>query len=350
MKVATLLHRLHIGLITLALAMPGASHATEVLRILAWPGYADADIVRAFEQRHGIRAEVTYIDSDLDLWRKISNNKAKDYDVFAVNTAELQRYIRKDLAAPIDRRLIPNLSRQLPRFAATKNVPGIEHEGKLYGIPYTYSEMGLIYDKNQIHDMPLSIAALWDTRFQGKVIAYNSGTHSFSLAAQRLGTNPFSIAEDQWQRTVDALIALRRNSGGFYTHPEESVDLFIKRKAALMFANYGAQQVKLLQSAGVDVGYALPKEGALGWLDCWVITRGAKNQKLAAAWIYYMLEEKPGQALLERHGLANTTSESPHFRQDTQVVWLQPVENEDRRNLLWGRIVAGDRRDKVLRP
>ena len=339
-----------LALLLLAV-MPGQAQALEKLRILAWAGYADPDIVKAFEQRYAVRAEVTTIDSDLDLWKKISTNQGRDFDVFAVNTAELQRYLRQDLVLPIERKAVPNLSRQLPRFRDTRAVPGIEREGKLYAVPYTYSEMGLIYDPQQIPVPPDSIADLWDYRYHGKVIAYNGGTHNFSLAAQQLKrSSPFRLDDADWPIAAERLIQLRRNVAGFYTQPEESVALFIRRKAALMFANFGSQQLKLLKAAGVDVGYALPKEGALAWLDCWVITRGARNPALAAAWINYLLEDKPGEVLVQRHGLANTTSESPYFNPEARIVWLESAENEDRRNLLWGRIISGDRIGKVLQP
>ena len=349
MKLVTRLRAL--SLLLLLVAGLGSTQAAEALRILTWPGYADPDIVKAFEQRHGVRAEVTTIDSDLDLWKKISQNQGRDFDVFAVNTAELQRYIRHDLVLPIDRKTIPNLARQLPRFRDGRAVPGIERDGKLYAVPYTYSEMGLIYDPQQIPTPPDSITALWDERHRGKVIAYNGGTHSFSLAAQSLGfPSPFTINEKQWPAAVDRLITLRRNVAQFYTQPEESVALFIKRKAALMYANFGSQQLKLLKAAGVDVGYTLPKEGALAWLDGWVVTRGARNPALAAAWINYVLEDQPGDVLLRRQGLANTTSESPFFKPDARIVWLEAAESEERRNLLWGRIISGDRASKVLQP
>ncbi len=350
MKHATRLHALSLTLLLLSAPL-GPALAAETLRILTWPGYADPGIVKTFEQRHGVRAEVTTIDSDLDLWKKISTNQGRDFDVFAVNTAELQRYIRQDLVAPIDRKAIPNLARQLPRFRDRRSVPGVEREGKLYAVPYTYSEMGLIYDPQQILTPPESITALWDERHRGKVIAYNGGTHNFSLAAQSLGfSSPFTIGETQWPAAVDRLIALRRNVSQFYTQPEESVALFIKHKAALMYANFGSQQLKLLKAAGVDVGYALPREGALAWLDCWVISRGARNQEFASKWINYMLEDQPGEVLLRRQGLANTTSESPFFKPDARIVWLEAAESEERRNLLWGRIISGDRAGKVLLP
>ena len=291
------------------------------------------------------------IDSDVDLWQKISQHQAQDFDVFAVNTAELQRYIRQNWVQPIPTASVANLSRQLPRFQNRVAIPGLVHGGMTYAIPYTYAEMGLVYDRQQIKQPPTSIAALWDTRYQGKVIAYNGGTHNFALAALALGLpSPFHLAESQWPQAVERLIALRRNAGGFYTQPEESLALFKSRHAALLFANYGRQQEVMFRAAGLDVGYVIPKEGALAWLDCWAITRGARNLALAAAWINYLLEPEPGQVLVQRQGLANTTSASPEYRAEDRLVWLEPVESEERRNRLWSRIVSGDRASKVLGP
>ncbi len=347
------LNRRHFG-IALTAALAGAAapaRAAETLRVLAWPGYADADIVRAFERRSDCKVEVTIIDSDAALWQKLALNQARDFDVFAVNTAELQRYIRQSLVQPVPVRQVPNLARQLPRFRDLRAIPGLVHDGKTYAVPYTYSEMGLIYDRRQVDTPPDSIAALWDERWQGKVVAYNGGTHSFSLAAQVLRLkSPFRLEAADWPRAVDRLIALRRNVAGFYTQPDESVAMFKNRHAALLFANYGTQQLQLLKSEGIDVGYAIPKEGALAWLDCWAITRSARNLPLAAAWINYLLEDTPGQVLVTRQGLANTTSAPPDYRPGANLAWLEPVEDDERRNLLWQRIVSGDRAGKVLAP
>lgn len=333
----------------LAAAVPGWARAAETLRVLAWPGYADPDIVRSFEQKHGSRVEVTLIDSDLDLWTKITANSAQDFDVFAVNTAELQRYIRKGLVVGIAADSIPNLARQRPRFRDLAAIPGIVRNGTIYAIPYTYSEMGLIYDRQRVASAPDSIEALWDQRYHGEVVAYNGGTHNFSLAALSLGLkSPFHLDDKDWPRAVDRLIALRRNVTGFYTRPDESVGLFKRRKAALMFANYGKQQLQLCKAAGLDVGYALPREGALAWLDCWVVTRGARNPKLAAAWIDHLLEDAPSQALVTRQGLGSTTSAESAEEAGEKLRWLQPVESEEHRNQLWGRILSGDRASKVL--
>ena len=69
--------------LVLALALSGTACAAEVLRVLSWPGYADADVVQAFEAHTGARVEVTLVDSDETLWQKVTAHDAADYDVFS---------------------------------------------------------------------------------------------------------------------------------------------------------------------------------------------------------------------------------------------------------------------------
>lgn len=327
-----------------------AMAATATLRVLAWPDYAQPAVVKAFEQRSGARVELTLVDSDAALWQKITQ-PGTPYDVWAINTAELQRCIANALVAPLDLAQIPNVAKQLPRFRQHTDIAGLVHQQQVFGIAYTYSEMGLIYDRQQVTEPPRSIAALWDPRWAGRVLLYNGATHNFSLAAQALGlNNPFSLTPPQWPQVVKKLIALRRNALGFYTQPEESVRWFKRDKAALMFANYGSQQVQMLKAAGVDVGYVVPDEGAMAWLDVWAIARDTPNRALAHQWINHMLEPAAAKALLDVAGLANTLSESPYLRGHDRLIWLEPVEDPSRRNTLWSRIYSGDSAARVLAP
>ena len=322
----------------------GSAQAIETLRVLAWPGYADADIVKVFEQRHNVAVRVSIVSSDESLWERISANEGGDFDLFAVNTAELKRYVDAGLAVPLTLANIPNIATQLPRFRDRQAIPNIARNGQVYAVPYTYSEMGLIYDTAQVSEPPTSISALWDPRYKGRVLAFDTSGHNFSIAALALGKrNPFQIDDASYQQVVDHLVALRRNVLTFYSLPEESVELFRDHKAALLFANYGTQQVQQLRKAGADIGYVIPREGALAWLDCWTVTRGAKNKKLAEAWIDYMLERQVSHALTARQGLANTVEASDSAVGSAKIIWLEPVEDVNRRAELWSRIVSGDR-------
>lgn len=340
-----------VVLVSLLLVLPALAAQPRVLRVLSWHGYADADVVREFERRNGVRVEVTQIDSDTALWQRLSASEGRDFDVFAVNTAELQRYIDAGIALAVDPAAIPNTRKQLPRFRDLAAIPGLVRDGRAYGIPYTYAEMGLIYDRAQFAQAPDSIRALWDPRLRGRVLAYNGGAHNFSLAATSLGSDaPFRMAARDWVPAVHRLIELRRNVLAFYAQPDESVELFRKHRVALLFANYGRQQLQLLRAAGVDAAYVIPREGALAWLDCWVVARGATDRALVDAWLNYMLEPQVSALLVSRQGLANTIAEPPGSQQPDKLRWLEPVEDVARREKLWARILSGDRASRVLAP
>jgi putative spermidine/putrescine transport system substrate-binding protein len=324
----------------LSLLLTPSVSATQVLKVLAWDGYADADLIQEFEQRHQAKVALTLVYSDDELWSKVTEATNGGYDLIAVNTAELQRYIQKGLVRAIDTAKIANLALQLPRFQQRETIPGLVKNKQTFAIPYTYSEMGLIYNRKLIDRPPESINALWDSAYAGKVLAFNTSNHNFTLAALGLGmNNPFDQSPEQLQQSARRLVELRRNILTVYTSPQEAVKLFKTHEVALIYANYGSQQLKALLDAGADVGYAMPKDGTLAWLDCWAV--GQHAGPLAEQWIDFMLAEKASRRLTNAQGLANTTQESKAYLA-AELIWLEPIENAEARINLWEQIISGD--------
>lgn len=321
--------------------------AGNVLRVLAWPGYADADVVKTFETRYNAKVEVTWVDSDEALWAQMHAQDTPPFDVLAANTAEIERYTRANLLAPLDLTSLPNTKKQLARFQARSSIEGLTSAGQVYAIPFTYSSMGLIYDRKQFAVAPRSMRELWNPRYRGKVLDFNSAQHNFSFTALALGyPHPFQLDATQMRVIARKLVDLRRNLLTYYTVPEEATAYFVQHKVALMFGNYGTQQVESLRRAGADVGYMIPDEGALAWLDCWAMTRSARDRELALAWINYMIEPDVSALLTQRQGLANTLTAPAEGNDQAHIVWIGPVEDIQRREELWTRIVSGDRSER----
>ncbi|WP_213880900.1 extracellular solute-binding protein [Pseudomonas sp. dw_358] len=330
-------------LLSLLLVSTQAGADPQTLRVLAWPGYADADLVARFEQRYKVKVEVTLVGSDEALRNKMAEDRGGNFDVLAANTAEVHRYADQGLLQPLKPEQIPHTANQLTRFRDYSRIPDLVVAQHLYAIPYAWSDMGLIYDRQQFKQPPDSISSMWDPKYQGRVLAFNTSNHNFSLASLSLGGDPFHIPSAEFARVSDRLIELRRNVLTFYSLPEEAADLFRRHRVALLFANYGRQQLKQLRDAGADVGYVIPREGALAWLDCWAISRGAKDTRLASEWIDYMLEPQVSEALSTRQGLSNTLQEPDDASSASPLIWIRPVEDDRRRAALWQLIVSGER-------
>src|SRR5262245_20291855 len=340
---AKLTRRLMLGLALAApmvLAGTVQSQAKE-LRVLAWQGYADDDWVKEFEKQTGADVKVVFIGTDDEIWAKIKGSEGKDFDLFAVNTAQLQRYIDSGLTAPYDLSQLPNQKKTLPRFQDLTKVGGVMRDGKVYAIPFCFDSIGLIYDTDKVKPAPTSMEVLWDPQYKGKVLAYDNGEHNFSFTALTLGIqDPFHLTPEQMDQVKQNLIELKRNVLSFYTTADEALQIYKNNDVALIWANYGQQQMKAMKDAGAHVAYVNAREGALAWLDTWAMTSGVRNKDLAEAWVNFLLQKKIGQQLSEREGFGNTVVPYASAGENDKLVYLQLVEDPTKRADLWNEIKA----------
>jgi len=330
-----------VGAAALAAGLWVSAASAETLRVLAWEGYSDPDWVKDFTKETGIDVDVVFVGSDDEIWAKIKGSEGKDFDVMAVNTAQLQRYIDADLVKPWDLSKIPNQKEVLPRFQDLSKITGLTRDGKAYGIPFCFDSIGLIYDTDKVKPAPTSMSVLWDPQYAGKVLAYDNGEHNFSFTALTLGIeNPFHLSTEQFAAIKDKLIDLKKNTLSFYTTADEALQIYQNNDVALIWANYGQQQLKAMQKVGAHVAYIAPTEGSLSWLDNWAMTSGAKDPDAAAKWVNFLLDKKIGAQLSERTGFGNTAVASSNANDNDKLVWIESVEDPLKRSDLWNEIKA----------
>ena len=317
------------------------ARAAEELRILAWQGYADDDWVAEFEKETGADVSVVFAQTDDEIWSKIKGSEGEDFDLFAVNTSELQRYIDAGLAVPHDLAKIPNQQQTLPQFRDLAQVRGVERDGKVYGIPFAFDSIGLIYDTTKVDPPPTSMNVLWDPKYQGRILLYDASAHNFSFAALAEGIeNPFDLTDAQLAEIKGKLIELQKNALSYYQSSDEALQIYNSNDVALIFANFGQQQLKLMKDSGAPIAYVVPKEGALAWLDTWALSKGAKNPELAEKWVNFVLQKKISDALTQRNGFGNTVTPLATANPDDKLVYLLPVENFQKRSDLWNEVKA----------
>lgn len=329
-------------LITLSglLMAPSLASAAD-LRILAWQGYADDDWIASFEEKTGADVDVVFIGTDDEIWAKMRGSDGNDFDVFAVNTAQLQRYIAAELVSEISVSEIENVANLLPQFGDLSSIEGLMNEGHLYGLPFAFDSIGLMYDPEKVSGSPASIAALWSDAQAGHVLAYDNGEVMSAVAALKLGLDdPFKFSEKEYHLVQDELEALHRNVASLYSTPDEAIQLVQFNDISMMLANFGQQQVTMMKEAGLDWVYINPTEGAQAWLDNWVISSGVQNKELAHAWLNHVLDSSIGAQLTKRTGFGNTTAPSGSAKPEDTLVWLKPVDDPARRSDLWNAVKA----------
>ncbi len=340
----TLTKRLTIGLLgAIALTAATALTAAEAkeLRILTWQGYADDDWVAEFSKANDVQVKVVYAQTDDEIWSKIKGSDGADFDLMSVNTSELQRYVDAGLVQPHDMAKLPNQKGTLPQFNDLTKVGGVGRDGKIYGIPFAFDSIGLIYDTNKVSPAPDSINILWDPKYKGKILAYDASAHNFSYGALAAGIDhPFKLSADDFGKVKQKLIDVQKNILSYYQSADEALKIYQTNDVALIFANFGHQQLTGMLKANAPVKYVVPKEGALAWLDTWNITKGCKDKDLAEAWVNFVIQKKISQALTDRNGFGNTVTPLTGDDPNQKLVWLLPVEDFQKRSDLWNEVKA----------
>lgn len=338
--------RLGAAVAASAVAMPwvrrSAHAAGGELRMLTWEGYADKPWVEAFEKKSGAKVSVAYTGSVDEMFAKVQGSGGADFDVLAFDTGSFKRYLEQGLLRPIDLGLVPNAKNLLP---SVQNVPAVHQGGETFGVPFAWGSLPLVYDRKAFPEgAPESWAAMWDPGMAQQLIALDDANNSIVNAALLLGIRtPFNLNDEQLAAVKAKLIEQKPLLLTYYAGFEDGVRIFAESGVKAMFA-MGEPQVGMLKKQGVDAAMTIPKEGAIGWLDCWNVTKGSRDPALAHAWIDLMLSPEAGRHISRTYNYGNTTdaaaNEAAGMTYADRLVFLEAPEDFQKRTRIWNEVKA----------
>lgn len=338
----TLTRRRFLAATAATVAAPSVLRAQgKELRILTWEGYAEPDWVEPFKAATGANVSIVYTGSVDEMFAKMQGSKGADFDVVAFDTSSFARYIDGGLLQPLDMAKIANAQQIVPAF---QKVEPIMRGDKHYGVPFAWGSLPLVYDAQAFPTAPESWAVMWDEQYAQQMIALDDANNSIVLAALVLGLkDPYKLSDDEFTQVKEKLIAQKKLLLTYYAGFDEGVNIFAQNKIKLMFS-MGEPQVPALTAKGVKAALTIPKEGAIGWLDCWVISAGAKDVDLAHQWINACLDKKVGNLLTTKKSYGNTTDDDANkqaaMTYGDRLSWLLTPENFEKRVAIWNEVKA----------
>ena len=317
--------------------LAGVEVAAQEVRLFSFEGYSEPEWVEPFTAETGCEVSVAYTGSVDEMFAKMVGSDGADYDLISIDTSIIQRYLDQGLIIPFDMSKIPNTANLLPSFSAVAEVMS---GGETYGVPIAWGSLGLIYDKEAFPNGVDSWEALWSPDNAGRVLALDDANNNVTNAAIILGLDePFNLSDADFDAVKQKLIEQKQYLISYYAGFEEGVNMWDSSEATLMFS-MGEFQTVELANRGYDVVYSIPKEGGIGWLDTWALSKGVQDSECAHQWVNHYLNGHTGPTMTEKNGYGNTTDESPGLDYADKLVWLRPVENFDRRVQVWNEVKA----------
>ncbi|WP_052081110.1 extracellular solute-binding protein [Pseudomonas sp. ML96] len=282
----------------LAASNAAAAEAARTVNVYGWAGYIASETLARFEQQTGIRVKYDSFDSADILEAKLLTGHS-GYDVVVPGVAMLDRLIRAKALQPTamqqykaagqyDAQLLGQLAQVDP--------------GNLYAVPYAWGTTGLAYNQDavekRIPGAPLnSFDLLFKPEYASKlkdcgIAIIDSPQEVMSIALHYLGKNPYSQSSADYGAAKQLLEQLRPNLR-YIAFGKQSNDLANGDLCLALTYNGDAVVAKGQATAAgkpFTVGYQIPREGTLAWIDTLAIPADAPHAAEAKAFIEFVTD------------------------------------------------------------
>ena len=277
-----------------ALAQPKKE---QVVNVYNWTDYVDPAVLADFTKETGIKVRYDTFDSNDILETKLLAGKS-GYDVVTPTGYFLERQIKAGVFQKLDKAKLPNLVNLWPEISQRL---AAYDPGNQYAVNYMWGTTGIGYNVKKVREIlgPEGKIDSWDIIFKPDSLARfkECGVHMldaaddiFPAALAYLGLDPNSTKEADLQKAADLMMKIRPAVRKF--HSSEYVSALATGEICLVVGFSGdikqAQKRAAEAKAGVEVGYAIPKEGTQLWFDNLAIPKDAKNVDEALAFINYL--------------------------------------------------------------
>jgi putative spermidine/putrescine transport system substrate-binding protein len=283
------------------------------LNLIAWAGYVEngsndktVDWVTPFEKATGCKVNSTIGNTSDEMLKLMRTGQ---YDgVSASGDASLRLVYAGDVA-PVNTSLVPNYATISP-FLKDKSWNSVN--GQMYGIPHGWGANLLMYNTAVVTDAPDSWAAVFTDagKYKGKVTAYDSPTYIadaalyLSKTKPELGIkDPYSLTSEQLDAATELLKAQKENVSEYWSDYTKEVQAFESGTSVIgttwqVIANTIGTENK------VHVNTVLPKEGATGWSDTWMISSKAAHPNCMYKWMDWITSPAVNAQVAEYFGEA----------------------------------------------
>jgi putrescine transport system substrate-binding protein len=276
-------------------AQPGKERTVNVYN---WSDYIDPTVLEDFTKQTGIKVKYDTFDSNDMLETKLLAGRT-GYDLVVPTAYFLERQIKAGVFQKLDKSKLPNLSNAWDEIS--KRLAAYD-PGNQYAVNYMWGTTGIGFNVKKAREVLGADGKIdsWDVIFKPEVLAKfkDCGVHVldaaddvFAAALAYLKLNPNTKEQADLEKAADLLTKIRPSVRKF--HSSEYLNALASGEICLVLGYSGdikqAQKRAAEAKNGVEIGYAIPKEGAQLWFDNLAIPKDAKNAADAHALIDFLL-------------------------------------------------------------
>jgi len=263
------------------------------LKMLAWYGHGEPDVVSEFEAQHNVKFKPKYYAGGDNMLALIAQSPPGTYDIILSDAEFVEQLNDAGYVEELDPNDYPFDDFLLDDF---KKFPGHWRNGKLFSVMRGFGFLGVSYNKEKVTAKEaMSYKCFWEPKLKGKVGHFDWHLPTLGMMSLHNGNTkpgPFDISAAAWNKVKETTISLHPQVGGFFDYG----GTFNSLKNAEMWAMCGIGDwiTGVLERDGAPVTSMVPKEGGIQFTESYSIGKGSKRAELVKKFIQYMLSP-PGQ-------------------------------------------------------
>jgi putrescine transport system substrate-binding protein len=289
--------RLAVAIAAVVALFPPAMAQQRTVNFYNWSNYVAPGVLEDFTRETGIKVVYDTFDANETLETRLLAGKS-GYDVVVPTAYFLQRQIAANIFQKLDKSKLPNLANAWP--VVTKQL-AVYDPGNQYAANYMWGTTGIGYNVKMAQKILGADARIdsWGIVFKPENLAkfrdcgihmLDSADDIFPAALSYLGLDPNSTKQADLEKAADLVAKIRPYVRKFHSSEYLSalatgeICLVVGWSGDIMQARGRAAEAK----NNIEIGYAIPKEGAQMFFDNLAIPADAKNLAEAYELINYL--------------------------------------------------------------
>jgi putrescine transport system substrate-binding protein len=281
----------------LALLAAAAKAEERTVNFYNWSNYVAPGVLEDFTKETGIKVVYDTFDANETLETRLLAGKS-GYDLVVPTAYFLQRQVTASIFRKLDKSKLPNLANAWP--VVTKRLAVYDPDNN-YGANYMWGTTGIGYSVKAVQKIlgPDARIDSWDIVFKPENLAKfrDCGIHMLDsaddilpAALSYLGLDPNSTKQAELEKAAELVSKIRPYVRKFHSSEYLSalatgeICFVVGWSGDIMQARSRAAEAK----NDIEIGYAIPKEGAQMFFDNLAIPADAKNVAEAYELINYL--------------------------------------------------------------
>lgn len=281
------------------------------LNIINWDDELPNPVVPNFEKATGIKVNLTPFSQNEEQINKLQATKGAGFDLCMPTHDRAPQFKDIGVLAPLDESKL-KLDQLIPSLLEPAKKDWTEG-GKITWVPHCWGTEAIAWrnDLTKIDPAKLSFGTLWNEEYKGKA---QGRPHSLLLGIGlwldgegKLKSNRMLDAyksEDEMKKIYDVLLKEAISRKPWIKQFWDSADNTKSGYATngvVIGQNWDGPAISMIK-AGQPMSFQAPKEGAIGWIDGFSLTKAAKNIEQAYAFLNYIHSKEGSAAVAEGSG------------------------------------------------